>query len=177
MFAYSSRRDLPIRPKLGMLMHCNQKEISGRSKLRRTVLGSSPGEGVFCISETKQDRKTAPRPKMFVSASRLQEHRLQLRKSVLGSSPGEDSFYSSETRHERRTAPRPKLFVSSGRLQEQRSRTRKLSWVLVMLIIFPMIINDTYEIMRPMTSFRAIKIDKICKHLSNFPAATARALC
>jgi hypothetical protein len=39
-----------------------------------------------------------------------------------------------------------------------------------------MIFNDTYQKIRPMESFRTIKIDIKCKHLSNFPAVTLRAL-
>jgi hypothetical protein len=54
----------------------------------KSVLGLSPGEGGFCSTETKHDRRTAPRPKLFVSTKRLQEQRSQPQKSVLGSSPG-----------------------------------------------------------------------------------------
>jgi hypothetical protein len=31
--------------------------------------------------------------------------------------------------------------------------------------------------MRPVMVFLAVKIDKKCKHLSNFPAVTLQALC
>jgi hypothetical protein len=34
-------------------------------------LNSTPGEGVSCSLETKPDRRTAPRPKLFVSKRRL----------------------------------------------------------------------------------------------------------
>jgi hypothetical protein len=54
---------------------------------KQNVLGSSPGEGSFCSSETKHDRRTAPRPKMFLSVVRLQEQKPQPQKIVLGSSP------------------------------------------------------------------------------------------
>jgi hypothetical protein len=106
-------------------------------------------------------------------------------KSVLSSSPGEDGFSSSETKHDRMTQ-RKKLFVSARRLQEPRSQTRKLSCVrvsvrmglgIMIIIIFPMIFNDTYRMVRPMISFRIIKTGKKWKHLSNFPAVTLRALC
>jgi hypothetical protein len=40
-----------------------------------------------------------------------------------------------------------------------------------------MIFNDTYKIIRPVTSIRAINIDKKCKHLSNFSAIILWALC
>jgi hypothetical protein len=46
MFAYSSRTDEPIFPKLGMLMPWNHEGILERSKLRKSVLGSSPGKDV-----------------------------------------------------------------------------------------------------------------------------------
>jgi hypothetical protein len=57
-----------------------------------------------------------PRPKLFVSAGRLQDQRPQPRKYFLGLSPGKDVFCSSVTKQDRRMAPRPKLFVSEGRL-------------------------------------------------------------
>jgi hypothetical protein len=43
--------------------------------------------------------------------------------------------------------------------------------------IWDNIFNDAYRMIRPMISFREIKIGKKCKHLSNFPAVTLRALC
>jgi hypothetical protein len=39
------------------------------------VLSSIPGEGGSSSSEIKHDRRTGPRPKLFVSKSRLQELR------------------------------------------------------------------------------------------------------
>jgi hypothetical protein len=119
IFAYRSRTDTPICTKLGMPIPRDQKEILGRSKLRKSVLSSSPGEGGSCSSESKHNRRTAPRPKFFVSKRRLQKQRLQPRKVALGSCHGEDVFCSSETKHDRTTAPRPKLFVSARRLQKQ----------------------------------------------------------
>jgi hypothetical protein len=58
----------------------------------KTVLRSNLGEGGFCSWESKHDSRTAPRPKLFVSARRLQEQKSQPRKCVLGSSTGKDSF-------------------------------------------------------------------------------------
>jgi hypothetical protein len=76
-------------------------------------------------------------------------------------------LYSSETKHDRRTSPRSKLFVSARRLQGLRSQTWKLHWVRVLvkmlglgIIIFSMILNNTYRMIRPMISFRAIKTGK-----------------
>jgi hypothetical protein len=45
------------------------------------------------------------------------------------------------------------------------------------IIIFPMIFNDTYRMIISMTNSRVRKIDKKCKHLSNFSPVTLRALC
>jgi hypothetical protein len=83
-------------------------------------------------------------------------------KTVLGSSPDEDGFSSSETKHDRRTAPRQNLFLLARRLQKLKSRSREMSWVRVSvkmlglgIIIFSMIFNDTYRMIRPMISFWA----------------------
>jgi hypothetical protein len=78
------------------------------------------------------------------------------------------------------------LFLPARRLQELRPQTRKLSGVRVpvknlgleiIVIICSVIINDTHRMIRFMISFRAIKIDKECKHLSNLIAVTLLALC
>jgi hypothetical protein len=103
--------------------------------------------------------------------------------SVLSLSPGEGGFCSSVPKHDRRTDPRTNLFVSARRLPKKRLQTRKMSQVRVpvkvfnLRIIFLTIFNDTYRIIRPMISFREIKIDMKCKHLSDFAAVTLRALC
>jgi hypothetical protein len=186
MFAYSSRMGKPTCNKLGTLIPWHQKEILERSKLRKRFLGSKPGEGGFCILETKHDRRTSPRPKLFVSTWRLQEQQPQPRKTVLCSSPGEDVFCSSETKHDKITAQRTKLFILERRLQELKSETQKMSWVRVsvkmlglgIIIIIIFVWYSTIRgIVRPTISFRAINIDKKCKHLSNFAAVTLRALC
>jgi hypothetical protein len=132
LFAYSSRTDTPICTKLGMLISWDQEEIIGGSKLRKSVLSSIPAEGVSCSSETKQDRRMAPIPKLFVSNRRLQKQRPESRQIVLGSIPSEDNFCSSDTKHDRRTAPRPKLFVSKRRLYKQTPQHLKLSWLRVL---------------------------------------------
>jgi hypothetical protein len=51
-----------------------------RQEPRKFVRGSIPSEVGFCSSETKSDRRTAPRPKLFVSKRRLQEQTSQHRK-------------------------------------------------------------------------------------------------
>jgi hypothetical protein len=75
MFAYSSRRDKPIWTKFDMIIPWDYEENTEGSKLRKSVLSSIPGEGGPCSSETKHDRRTAPRPKLFVSKKRLQKWR------------------------------------------------------------------------------------------------------
>jgi hypothetical protein len=204
MHTSSSRTDIPICTKLGMLIPWDQEENTGRSKLRKSVLSSSPVEGNSCSSETKHNRKTAPRPKLFASKSRLQKQRPQPRQTFLGSSPGEDGFCSWVTTHDRRTTSRPKLFVLAERLQQKRPQPRKMSWVLtsVKVVTEAKVTNPKsvlgsspgedagfrnnnfflwYSTMRIEWSglwwaFEAIQIDMKCKHLSNFAAVTLRAL-
>jgi hypothetical protein len=65
------------RPKLYVSKRRLQKQ---RPQPRKTVLGSSPDEDIFCSSETKHDRRTAPRQNLFVSARKLQELRSHTRK-------------------------------------------------------------------------------------------------
>jgi hypothetical protein len=60
-----------------------QAENTGESKVRESVLSSIP-------SETKHDRRMAPRTKLFLSKRRLQKQRPEPRKNVLGSSLGEE---------------------------------------------------------------------------------------
>jgi hypothetical protein len=183
LLAYGSRTDVPICTQLGMLIPSDHKGNIGGSKLRKSIMSSISGEGSSCSSENKNDRRTAPRPKLFVSERRLQKQRPWLWKAVLGSSPNEDVFSFSETKYDR-TVQITKLFVSARRLQELRLQTRKLSLVRVSVTKvgfrdnnFSIIFSDTYRMIRPMISFRAIKIDKKWNHLLNFPAVTLRALC
>jgi hypothetical protein len=119
MFAYSPRTDNRFEPNLACLFPETRKRFY-KGQNSESVLGSKPGEGGFCILETKHDRITSPRPKFFVSTRILQESWPQPRETVMGLSPGEDGFCSSETKHDRRTAQRTKLFVSARILQEKR---------------------------------------------------------
>jgi hypothetical protein len=48
---------------------------AGNPKTRKPVLGSSCGEDGLCSSETKHNRKTAPRRELFISGCRLQKQR------------------------------------------------------------------------------------------------------
>jgi hypothetical protein len=61
----------PEPTKFGMLILWDQEENIGRSKLWKSVLSLSPGEGGSCSSETKHDRRTTP--KLFVSKRRTQK--------------------------------------------------------------------------------------------------------
>jgi hypothetical protein len=173
----------PNSTKLGMLIPWDQEENIDRSKLWKSVLSLSTNEGGSCSSETKHDRRMAPRPKLFVLARRSQEQRPQPQKSVLGSSHIGDGFCSSETKHNKRVVPRPKLFVLARRLQEQRPQPQKTVLGLSpgkdfgFRDNFCLIFSDTYQMIRCMDSFQAIKIDKEWKHLLNFPTVTLQALC
>jgi hypothetical protein len=90
----------------------------------------SPTKGATCTLETKHDRRTAPRTKLFFSAKRLQEQRQQPQITVFLTSPGEDDFFSSEIRHDTRIGPIPKLLVSAQRIQEKRHNLEKVPWLL-----------------------------------------------
>jgi hypothetical protein len=80
--------DKPICMKLGMLVLGDQEEILERSKLRRIVLSSSPGEGVSSSPEANNDKRTAPRPKLFGRGNYKNEgHNLE--EFVLVSKPDE----------------------------------------------------------------------------------------
>jgi hypothetical protein len=82
MFTYRSGRDKPNCPKFGMIMPLNQEEILEGSKLQKSVLRLSPGEGGFCSSETKYDRR---RPEArVISTRKLQEQRPLPRKICPG---------------------------------------------------------------------------------------------
>jgi hypothetical protein len=116
MFAYSSRTDVPICTKLCMLIPRIQEENTEGSKLQKSVLSSSLGDGGSSSSETKHDRRTAP---SNVCSEEITGTKTRTPKTVLCSSPGEDGFCRSETKHDRRTALIPKLF-HSARLQDQR---------------------------------------------------------
>jgi hypothetical protein len=48
-------------------------DCRNKSQYAEELQGSIPSEDGFCCSETEHDTRTAPRPKLFVSARRLQE--------------------------------------------------------------------------------------------------------
>lgn len=84
VLAHSSRKVIIThRPKLRMLMTWKQDKISETSKLTESILGSRPSKDYFCSPETKHIRRMVPKTKLYVSASRLQEQRLEALKSAL----------------------------------------------------------------------------------------------
>jgi hypothetical protein len=117
LFAYSSWRDKPICNKLGMLPWV-QEENKGRSQLRKTVLSSIFGEDCFCSSETKHDKRMAPRPNLIVSNRKEQKKGSKRWENDMDSSPGEDGFCKLSAKHDKRTAPGTTLYVSK-RFQKQ----------------------------------------------------------
>jgi hypothetical protein len=52
-----------------------QEITETKAETPKTVLGLNSGEDCFCSSETKQDRRTAPRPKLLASERRLHKQR------------------------------------------------------------------------------------------------------
>jgi hypothetical protein len=84
------------------------------------ALGKCPSKSGSCSSETKCDKKTALKPKLFVLKRRLQEQRPHSTKYILGSCPGEGVSCSLVTMHRIKRATRPKSFVSMKSLQNQR---------------------------------------------------------
>jgi hypothetical protein len=138
MFAHTTRRNMPICTKLGMLISWDQEENTGGSKPRKSVLSLNPVRAVpvarklSTIEERRQDQS---------------------------------------------------CLFRRGDYRNKGQKPEKLSWVRVLEkmssleIIFSMIFNDTYQMIRSMINFRAIKTDKSCKHLSNFPTIRLRDLC
>jgi hypothetical protein len=62
---------------------CFGGEITGtKSKTLKSVLGSSYSEDGFCNSETRHCRRTVIRPKLFLSAGRLQKQMPPFRKKL-----------------------------------------------------------------------------------------------
>jgi hypothetical protein len=109
-------------------------------------------------------------------------NKTKLQETVRPSSPGQ-VVSSSGAKHNRRTAQR--TLVSFGEKIAGTKVTKSkivlgssLSEDIVLRVIIPFVIcSNMSRIMRPMLSFRAIKIDKNRKRLSDFPAVAPRALC
>jgi hypothetical protein len=54
-------------PNLASLFFEIRKRIKQGKNFGKSFLSSIPGEGISYSSETKHDRRTAPRPKLFLS--------------------------------------------------------------------------------------------------------------
>jgi hypothetical protein len=70
IFAYRSRTGITIYTKLNMLTPCDQEEASLGQNSEKLLYFLSCEVG-SCSSETKQDRRMAPREKLLVSKSKL----------------------------------------------------------------------------------------------------------
>jgi hypothetical protein len=114
------RKTVP-RPKLFASARILQEQ---RPQPRKTVLGSSPGEDVFCSSKLNKIEK------------RRQEQSYMLRRGDYRNKgnnpencPGFESqwkqFLKLKTKYERKTGPRTKLYASTRRLQKQRPQPRE----------------------------------------------------
>jgi hypothetical protein len=103
-------------PNLACLFVETRKRFLEGSKL----LGSSPGDGGFCSSETTIEKRRRDQSCLF----RLGYCR---NKTVLGSSTDEDVFCSSESKHDKRTAPRPKFLF---RRENYRNKGHNPEYVL-----------------------------------------------
>jgi hypothetical protein len=87
------------------------EDIAGiNANISRSVLGSSPGEDDFCISEAKHDRRMTPGSNLLVSVRKLEEQDSQRRIIVLCSTPDKNNPFYSETKHDRRMTPKAKWF-------------------------------------------------------------------
>jgi hypothetical protein len=126
-----AREHVLICTKLGTLMLWNQEEILESQNPGKTVLGSSPDEDGFCSSETKHDRRTAPRLKLFASARTLHKQRPQPQETPQGSSTDEDGFNSSGTEYDRRMAPRQSCLFRRGHYMDKGHNPENQSWVRV----------------------------------------------
>jgi hypothetical protein len=164
-----------------MLIPSDQKANVTGSDLQESGLSSIPGQDGSSSSETKHDRETAPKPKLFVSARRLQEQRRQPRKTALGSISDGHNFCCSDTVQDRRTAQRIELFLR-GDYSNYGHKPRSLLHPSIAEYKFTdddeycVIFNYYASMIRPTKSFRAMKTDMKCKHLSNFPAIPLWAL-
>jgi hypothetical protein len=121
MFAYSSRSDKQSCRKLGLLILQEQEEISEESKLRKSVLSSTPSEEDFCSSEIKHDRRA-------ICLFWWVDYRIegQTDEKLLGLSTNKYVSCSSETKNGGKTAPGSNLLVSARILQEQRPCLRRI---------------------------------------------------
>jgi hypothetical protein len=71
-------------------------------KSLKSFLGSSADENILSSSETKHDKRRAPRTNLFVPAWRSQEQEVQTLRTDLDSNLSEDIFYIWETNNGRK---------------------------------------------------------------------------
>jgi hypothetical protein len=88
--------------------------------------GFDSGEDGFCSSDTKHDRRTAPRTACFF---RRENRGHYPETTVERSSPGEDCSCSSEPKNDKRIEPGTKLFVLAGDSRNEFHNAEELSWV------------------------------------------------
>jgi hypothetical protein len=131
LFAYSSKMDIPICTKLGMLIPWDQEENIGESKLRKSVLSSIPGEGGSCSSETKHDKRAAPRPKFFISNRRLYKKGHNPEKLFRVRLPAKIFFVPRKLGTIERRHDESCLFWRAD-YRNKGQNTEKLSWVRVL---------------------------------------------
>lgn len=160
MLTYSSRTDPPCCTEFGMLNRRSLEQILGKLKLLKHYPELESTWGDFCSSEAKHDRKTASKP-MFVSARTLRRQGPHPRETAPVWSPGKNVVVACKLstiekwrleenwffwrRYYRNSRHKPGIchaFVSPGEM-------------LGLGIIF-----SGCQTMRPVESFRAVKVGK-----------------
>jgi hypothetical protein len=149
-------------------------------KLRNSGLNSNPFEGSSYRSENKDARRTARKPKLFVSKRRLQKQRPEHRKPALCSSPGEDVFCNLGTNDGGRRHDDDIVSFGEETAGKNATTLKKVSWVRVTVktnvllfrdYIFSMILNDSSKcrMIKLMIRFGTRKIDKKMLIFLKFP--------
>lgn len=118
MFAYSSKRDTPNCPKVGMLICWNQEEILEMFKLLKSALYSSPGGCGFCRLPSKDVIRTE-RSQSCLFGWYYRNRRHNTQKIVLCSESSEDRLGMSKTKIDGHMTSTWKLFPLERRLQER----------------------------------------------------------
>jgi hypothetical protein len=144
-----------------------------------------PSEVGVCSSETKQIKheRNSTKTKTVCSEQNITETKTTMPKKALGSSLDKDCFSSSESKHDR-MVQKTELFQQDYRNKDHKPRT-----ILGLSLSkdaefrdnninnnYCMTFNNMCQMIRPMVKLQAIKIDKKCKHMLNFPAITAGTL-
>jgi hypothetical protein len=178
VFAYSSRTDIPVCTKLGMLIPRDKEEILERPNSEKV----SWVRNALRVVSVSWKLSTSQRPRLFLSTRRLQKLRSQIQKLSWVRVPvkmvpvARKLSTIKERRNEQNCLFRRGDYKNKGHIPETLLGSSHGEYV-VCRDFFPMILNNMYRMIRPMLNFRAIKIDKKCKHLSNSPALILRAFC